>query len=133
MVQRVLVYRDDGSGSWEPSGDTLVTAITNPSVNVGNVSILLPDDSAASAVPFGAPVTYFVVFEATARNLPPSPSSMVLKFVTPAAIEDRDHDIRLKSEPLEAWLSTTVEFVHTVVFADDLESGGTSAWSAVVP
>jgi hypothetical protein len=138
LVDEVRLYRDDGSGTFDPALDSRVLA---GQVTRGpNELILRPEDGdpLAQHAPEQTPATYFVTVE-----LEPAASLAAISPLTirhaPAVgsgAENADFDVPLLGEAYyDVW--ATFDVLDTVsndlIFADGFETGDLSEWSGSAP
>jgi len=107
LIENLYVYRDNGSGSFEPGADTLVATIGTLSLAAGTQTVVFADGDSDVRVVFGTPVTYFVVVELTGDAADQTPNQFRVTHVTDpeslgsssrSTAEDRDHDLPLVLE-----------------------------------
>ena len=97
LIEDLHVYLDNGSGSFEPGSDTLVTTVGTLALTSGVQAVSFPDGNANVQVLFGTPRSYFVVLDFVAGGLV---NSLRVSHLTESssAGEDRDNDIPLSLE-----------------------------------
>ncbi len=98
LIEKLSIYRDDGSGLFEVTGDTLVAVLNSLTLTDGIQSIAFSDGDPNARVVHGSPVTYFTVVELTPSAAGQTPNRFRLTHQTEegAAAEDRDHDLPLE-------------------------------------
>jgi hypothetical protein len=147
LVTAVRLYRDDGSGTFDPALDAEVAELTTLSLADGQALLGLPDDVPELQLdPAGASATFFVAVELTPTAGTAGISTLTVTHTPgvpctvcdatlpaePSAAENADFDLPLTQEvsaPLAA--SFAVAPVH--IFSDGFESGDTSAWEWTTP
>ena len=67
LVENLYVYRDNGSGNFEPGADTPVTMVSTLSLVAGRQTVVFADADPNVRVAFGTPVAYFVVVHLTSN------------------------------------------------------------------
>jgi len=67
LIENLRVYRDNGSGKFEPGTDILVTTVSTLSLVAGRQTVPFADADPNMRVAFGAPVSYFVVVRLTSN------------------------------------------------------------------
>jgi hypothetical protein len=65
LIETLAVYRDTGSGVFEPGSDTLLASLGTLSLTAGAQTVTLPDGHAGAQVVHGTPGTFFVVVTLT--------------------------------------------------------------------
>lgn len=65
LIKTLFIYRDDGSGNFEPASDTLMTTVDTLTLVTGTQTISFVHGDPNVRIAFGAPVTYFVAIEPT--------------------------------------------------------------------
>jgi len=140
LAANVQIYLDDGSGIFNLGNDTHVTTVDLLVLTDGVLSVPIPDGDVDAMVDWGTPRTYFVVVKSTPDASSQSPNTLIVTHLTDETLnpavstaEDRDHDIPLTLEWAADVPSTSLIFPSAQIFADDFESGNTSAWSNVAP
>jgi hypothetical protein len=113
LLESLHIYRDDGSGSFEASTDTLVTTVSPLSLTpTGQQTVTFVDGDPNVQVPFGTAITYFVVVELTPHAASQTPNSFrVTHLVAKSSAEDRENDIALQatfSENVTSGISTAI-------------------------
>jgi len=97
-IENLRVYRDDGSGVFEPVSDFLAVTVSTLSLSAGGVQqVSFVDGNTDAQVVFGSPQTYFVVLELVSAGLVNMLRATHLTESSSTG-EDRDHDIPLKLE-----------------------------------
>ncbi|MCB0160218.1 MAG: VCBS repeat-containing protein, partial [Caldilineaceae bacterium] len=88
LFANLHIYRDDGSGDFDPSLDTLVATVAGGVLSLSATGVQLvaiAPGNADAAVAFGAPVTFFAVAELTAAADAQTPNALRMTLVnTPA-------------------------------------------------
>lgn len=104
LLAAVSLYRDDGSGEFEPALDALVTRTTNFSFAQPGLLTMnsIADGDTNARIARGTSGTFFVVVELTANAAAQTPNRFRITHLTETntagAMEDRDHDIALLME-----------------------------------
>ncbi len=100
IIENLLIYRDDGSGTFESGSDTLVTTVSTLALTAGKQKVTFNDADTNVQVPFGTPKTYFVVVDLTSNAASQTPDQVRVTHVTEttSTAEDRDKDIALSLE-----------------------------------
>ena len=109
--------------------DELVDTVAGSSLSGGTLSWNLSDDVSEMEVAAGSDETFFVV--ATARSGVTEALTIEVLANGPQ-VEDADHDIPLDLE-LPDPIATGIVIIGDILFADDFETGDTSAWSSSIP
>ena len=121
LIDLLEIYRDDGSGAFEPGADTLVTTVDTLVLADGIQTVTFADGDPSVQVAYGTPRTYFVVAELTPWAYAQFPAQFLVTHVTDPAsgaigtAEDRDHDLGLI---LEYVADTPSGIVHAGAQAD---------------
>ena len=131
VVERLEVYRDtDRDLFFSPATDTLVHTDTYLSLAGGTLDLVFTDGLAVLEVEPGVTWGYFIVLTATSDASVQHRREVVVTIQGDLVwAEDRDHDLRLSGEPMDNTATGVIVFGEAL-FADDFESGDTSAWSA---
>ncbi|MCA9933450.1 MAG: VCBS repeat-containing protein [Anaerolineales bacterium] len=101
LIENLFVYRDDGSGNFEPDNDILITNVPTLTLSEGHQTVFFVDGDIQVQVPYGTPVTYFIVVELTTIANLLQPGTFVLTHLVDtttepsSTVEDRDYDIPL--------------------------------------
>ena len=100
LIEALHIYRDNGSGSFEPGADTLITTVFTLSLTAGTQTVTFADGDPNMRVAFGTPVTTFVVVELTSDAARQTPNQFRVMHMTEAGstAEDRDYDLPLALE-----------------------------------
>lgn len=96
-IENLRVYRDDGSGSFEPSNDFLVVTVSSLSLSAGVQQVSFVDLDPFARVVFGTLQRYFVVLDLVSAGLV-NMLRVTHRTESGSTGEDRDHDIPLKLE-----------------------------------
>ncbi|MCH9651513.1 MAG: FG-GAP-like repeat-containing protein [Deltaproteobacteria bacterium] len=121
LLTSLSLYLDDGSGTFEPSGDTEIAAFSSFSLNAGVLTIGFAGGDANVQIPFGTPSTYFVVVELEATASSQSPDDIVITHLTESSSsgEDADHDLPISLEFGENLSSAILDANDLPVAVDD--------------
>jgi hypothetical protein len=99
IIEKLYVYLDDGSRSWEIGSDTLAATVNALSLDNGFQTVTFDDGDSRLQVAHGAPHAYFVVVELTAdAPLETLNTFRVTHHPWSSSAEDSAHDIRLQQE-----------------------------------
>ena len=104
LIENLRIYRDTGSGVFETTVDTLVTTVPSGTLVLvaGEYSITFTDEDLNVQLPFGPPITYFVVLQLTTDAANQTPNQLqithLLDGANPSSGEDRAADIPLSLE-----------------------------------
>ena len=96
-IENLRIYRDDGSGVFEPADDFLVASVSSLSLSAGVQQVSFADGNPDVQVVFGTGQRYFVVLDLVSAGLV---NMLRVTHLTESSSsgEDRDHDIPLKLE-----------------------------------
>ena len=138
VVSSFALYRDDGSGIFEPGVDTPVVAFGPRPLTAGLGSFSLADDLVDLRLAVAeSPVLFFLTLEAAPDALDSGISTLVVTHFERdgSFAENADFDTPLRAEHAEYAGSSAAEIaiLSPSIFADGFESQGTSAWSFAVP
>jgi hypothetical protein len=100
LIDTLAVYRDTGSGVFDPASDTLVGSVGTLSLVAGKQTLTLPDGHAAAQVVFGTPATFFAVVTLTSDANSQTPHLFQVTHLTESSstAEDRATDAPLLLE-----------------------------------
>jgi hypothetical protein len=106
LIENLHIYRDDGSGIFEPGVDVLVTTVGTLALAEGRQTLAFADGDPNVQIVFGTPVTYFVVIELSDHAASQVPHQFQVTHVTESTgalspgstAKDRDHDLFLMLE-----------------------------------
>ena len=115
LVERVLIYRDDGSGEFAQGADILVHTVDDLTLVDGVERIALPDDDKNLRI--AAPATFYVVVELAADASLQTPNAFSVRDDT-AKLEDAQADIALTPAFSSHVLDATVTTVHAPIQVD---------------
>ncbi len=132
LLYRLLVFEDDDdSGDFDSASDSEIAEVSTFALTDGILTIPMPDgDDKVRLTPTSSRVLFVVpVFEDDAAHQ--SPGQLEITHVAgTSSIEDRDHDLALRLEWAPEISSGVVAPTDPdLLFADDFESGDTTAWS----
>lgn len=137
LIDELRLYGDDGDGVFEAGVDPVISTESAAGISAAGVVWLdLLDFEIGAAIPALGERTYFVALELLDPFLVFAPATLRVTLLTDGdavcQADDRDPQIPLDLE-WRANESTATLVVLDGLFADGFESGGTGAWSAVVP
>ncbi len=114
LIHSVSVHLDDGSATFDPGSDILVTIVSGLTPSAGVATIAFTDDDPNVQVPFGAPETYFVAVQMTSDASAQTPNSFQGTHLVEASStgEDAVHDLPLT---LELGVNSTTGVIDTVL------------------
>ena len=138
VVSAFALYRDDGSGTYEPGVDTPVVAFGPQPLTDGLGSFSLTDDlEALQLLVADSSALFFLTLEPAAEAVNSGISNLVITHFERdgSVVEHAAYDIPLAPEHPEYAGSTVavVEILTAGIFSDNFESQDTSAWSSTVP
>jgi uncharacterized membrane protein (DUF2068 family) len=101
VIESLQIYRDaNGSGSFEPATDVLVTQVLTLALVNGVQTVTFTDGDPGVQVAFGTPRTYFVVTQLTSNASQQTPNQFRVTHLglgpSASAAEDRTYDIPLR-------------------------------------
>jgi|CXWL01.1.fsa_nt_gi hypothetical protein len=126
LLTDLHLYRDDGSGVFEPGLDTLVSSETDLSLTAGVQTFVLPDDDANLQVPPGGSQRYFAVLQWAANAAAQSPDNLRVTHLLATAPASRGEDA---SADISLRLEIALDVASTVVEVNDAPVAVSDGWA----
>ena len=119
LFESVLIYADNGDEEFDEAEDTLVVTVNSLTLEGGETSIELPDDTPDLQVPFGAPKTVFLAVQLTAdASLQDVTEFQITHLTEESVVEDADNDIPVENQLAAELRSRKVRASGTVPILD---------------